>query len=224
MKKQHYQHLSKEERDLIAVLRGQDIKLSEIARRLQRNKGTISRELRRNGAPVNTGYYLPHKAHERSVARNSFSHRRCRLKQPRIRNYVRVRLCAGWSPELIAGRWSRLHPEESISYEAIYQWVYTEARELSMHLVRSHKRRLRRGYSRRHKKAHIPNRIPLSLRPVRINRRGEVGHWETDTVVSRQSLSAIQVNTERKTRYAKIAKLIQKTAPLMRRVQLRRFA
>jgi len=224
MKKQHYQHLTKEERDLIAILRSQDIRLSEIARRLQRDKGTISRELKRNGAPVNTGYYLPHKAHERSIARNSLSHRRKHLKEPRIRNYVRVRLRAGWSPELTAGRWSKLHQESSISYEAIYQWVYAEARELIPHLVRGHKRRLRRGYSRRHKKAHIPNKIPIKNRPFQINRRREVGHWESDTVVSRQSLSALQVNTERKTRYVKITKLMQKTAPEMRQAQVRRFA
>lgn len=224
MKKQHYQHLSKEERDLIAVLRSQDIALSEIARRLQRNKGTVSRELKRNGAPVNTGYYLPHKAHERSMIRNSLNHRRNRLKEPRIRRYVRLRLRALWSPELIAGRWSTLHTESSISHEAIYQWVYTEARELIPCLVCGHKRRLRRGYSRRHKKAHIQNKIPLSKRPVSINRRHEAGHWETDTVVSRQSCSAIQVSTERKTRYSKLAKLIQKTASEMRKAQVMRFA
>lgn len=224
MKKQHYQHLSKEERDVIAILRSQGIKFSEIARRLRRNKGTISRELKRNGAPVHTGYYLPHKAHERSLIRNSLSHRRNRLKTPRIQRYVRARLRALLSPELIAGRWSRLHKESSISHEAIYQWVYTEAREFIPCLARSHKRRLRRGYSRRHKKAHISNKIPLSKRPASINRRRQAGHWETDTVVSRQSLSSLQVTTERKTRYTKIVKLTQKTASEMRRAQVLRFA
>lgn len=224
MKKQHYQHLAKEERDVIAILRSQDNKLSEIARRLQRNKGTISRELKRNGAPVNTGYYLPHKAHERSTIRNSLSHTRNRLKIPRIRGYVRARLRSGWSPELTAGRWSTLHPEISISHETIYQWVYAEAREFIPYLTRGHKRRLRRGYSRRHKKAHIPNKIPLSKRPAIINRRREIGHWETDTVVSRQSLYVLQVTTERKTRYAKLAKLTQKTASEMRKAQVLRFA
>src|SRR3989338_41948 len=123
MKKKHYQNLGKEERDVIAILRSQDSSLSEIARRLQRDKGTISRELKRNGAPVNTGYYLPHKANERSVNRGIDRHRRERLKGPRIRRYVRERLRAGWSPELTAGRWSKIHPECPISHEAIYQWV-----------------------------------------------------------------------------------------------------
>lgn len=224
MPKQHYRHMSKEERDMLAVLRGQGVNLSEIARRLRRDKGTISRELKRNGAPVNTGYYLPHKANERSKNRSSETHRRQRLKEPRIRWYVRERLRAGWSPELTAGRWSKLHPECPVSYEAIYQWVYTDAREIIPFLVRAHKRRLRRGYSRRHTKAHIPNRIPLSERPAKANSRREVGHWETDTAVSRQSLAAIQISVERKTRYSKLAKLSRKSAEAMRQAHIRRFS
>lgn len=224
MPKPHYTHLSKEERDLLAVLRSQGVILSEIARRLQRDKGTISRELKRNGAPVNTGYYLPHKANERANNRNRERHRRERLKEPRMRCYVRRRLTAGWSPELTAGRWSKLHPECPVSHEAIYQWVYAEARELIPFLVRAHRKRQRRGYSRRHQKAHILNKTPLSERPAAVNRRRVAGHWETDTAVSRQSLVAVQANAERKTRYAKLAKLKQRTAQEMRRAQVRRFS
>lgn len=106
MSKQQHRHLLKEDRDVIAVLRGQGVSLSEIARRLRRDKGTISRELKRNGAPVNAGYYLPRKANERAEERNSERHRRERLKEPRVRSYVRMRLAARWSPELTAGRWS----------------------------------------------------------------------------------------------------------------------
>ncbi|MBI3365609.1 MAG: helix-turn-helix domain-containing protein, partial [Ignavibacteriae bacterium] len=38
-----YHQLSLDERDHIAVYRAQGLSISEIARRLQRNKGTISR-------------------------------------------------------------------------------------------------------------------------------------------------------------------------------------
>lgn len=223
MLKQHYQHITKEERDVIAVLRSQGVSLSEIARWLQRDKGTISRELKRNGAPINTSYYLPHKANERAIQRNRESHRRERLKEPRIRAYVRQRLRTGWSPELTAGRWNKLHPQQSVSHEAIYQWVYTDARELISCLVRAHKRRLRRGYSRRHKKAHILNKIPLSERPAKANSRREIGHWEIDTAVSRRSRAALQVTAERKTRYTKLTKLAAKTAEAMTKAQVRRF-
>lgn len=224
MPKKPYKHLSKEERDLIAVLRGEGRKLRSIARELGRDPGTLSRELKRNAPPVHTGYYLPHKAHERAVGRNIESHRRDRLKEPRVRRYVRERIQSGWSPELAAGRWSSLHPESSVSHEAIYQWIYDEERDLIRHLVRAHRKRQRRGYSRKHRKAHIPNRIPISERPKAAEQRTVAGHWETDTAVSRASKAAIQVSLERKTRYARLAKLRAKTAHEMSKALARRLS
>lgn len=142
-----YHHLTVDERDLIAVLRGEGETLREIARRLSRDPSTLSRELRRNAPPVHRGYYLPHRAHGRAVIRNRASRRHPRLRAPRLRAYVRQRIRAGWSPELTAGRWSTLHPAQTVSHEAIYQWIYTDERALIPFLVRAHKKRLRRGYS-----------------------------------------------------------------------------
>jgi len=62
-----YSHLSKHDRDIIAVLRSQGASLRSIARQLQRNPSTISRELQRNVPPLHQGYYLPHKAHARTL-------------------------------------------------------------------------------------------------------------------------------------------------------------
>ena len=120
------------------------------------------------------------------------------------------------SPELIAGRVVILRPHEHVSHETIYQWIYTEARHHIGHLARAHRRRLRRGYSRKHTKAHIPGRIPLDRRPQAVAARRQIGHWETDTVVSRQSVAALQVVVERVTRYTKMKKLSRKSAPQMR--------
>lgn len=212
MPKKTYHHLTKEERDLIAVLKSEGKSLRDIARRLRRDPGTISRELRRNAPPIHRRYYLPHRAHARYLERNRERAHRLRLKEPRVRRYVRERIRAGWSPELTAGRWSRLHPEQTISHEAIYQWIYTDARDLIPFLLHAHRKRQRRGYSRKHRKSHIPARIPLSERPKAVEARRVVGHWESDTAVSRQSSAAMQVSVERKTRYTKLAKLERKTA------------
>lgn len=212
MPKTTYQHLTKDERDLIAVFRSEGRSFREIARCLGRDPGTISRELRRNAPPIHRGYYLPHRAHARYVERNQARARRPRLKEPRIRRYVRDRIRAGWSPEIIAGRWAVLHPDAAVSYEAIYQWIYTEARDLIPYLVRAHRKRLRRGYSRKHLKSHIPGRISIKERPRIVERRRQVGHWESDTAVSRRSKVALQASVERKTRYTKLAKLPRKTA------------
>lgn len=211
-----YTHLSQDERDMIAVLRGEGQSLRTIAQQIHRDPGTLSRELKRNAPPIHTGYYLPHKAHERAVQRNQHSHRRERLKSPKIRDYVRRRIKADWSPELTAGRWNALHPENPISHEAIYQWIYVDSRDCIEYLVRAHKKRERRGYSRKHKKSHIPNRISISERPKEAGQRKVAGHWETDTAVSRQSRAALQITTERKTRYTRIATLHAKTAYAMR--------
>lgn len=207
-----YKHLTNHDRDLLSVLKSKGRSVREIAKVLHRSPATISRELKRNAPPVYTGYYLAHKAHERAVSRAVTSRTHTRLKNDKVRKYVRRRIKHGWSPELIAGRLKRLHPELSISHEAIYQWIYADARELIPALVRANRNRKRRGYSRRHKKTHIPERVSIKERPEEVQLRQEAGHWETDTAVSRQSLAALQVSVERKTRLTKLSKLFRKGA------------
>lgn len=204
-----YHHLTHEERDRIAILRSHGVPFREIGRQLGRHHTTLAREFRRNCAPVYTGAYLPHRAQGRADRRNRERHRRVRLKSPRCRAYVRRQLARGWSPELVAGRWSRLHPDGPISHEAIYQWVYAEARELIACLVRRNRRRMPRGYVRgRHRKTHIPSRIPLAERPTVVDERRQLGHWESDTAASRRERSAaLLVAVERVSRYSRLARL-----------------
>src|SRR5512139_4070946 len=125
MKPKTYKHLNPNERDLLCVLKSRGKSLREIATVLKRSPSTLSRELKRNAPPIYTGYYLSHKAQDRADRRKRESHRRQRLKNDFIRQYVEKHLSLGWSPELIAGRLAIDHPpRRSISHEAIYQWVY----------------------------------------------------------------------------------------------------
>jgi len=210
-----YKHLDANERDILAVLKSKGRSLREISTILKRSSSTLSRELERNAPPVYTGYYLSHKAQERADKRNRESHRRPRLKTDSLRQYVEKRIRLGWSPELIAGRLAIEHPELSISHEAIYQWIYQEATHLILSLVRAHRKRKHRGYSRKHKKSHIPQRISIQERPQTVLRRLHIGHWETDTISCRKSYQAVQVTVERKARYAKLAKLKTKSSRAM---------
>ena len=218
-----YKHLSAEERDILAILKSQGHSLRQIATVLSRSPSTLCRELKRNAPPVYTGYYLAHRAQERADKRKHESHRRQRLKNDFIRGYVEKHIRLGWSPELIAGRLSIEHPEESISHEAIYQWIYQDATHLIAFLVRAHRRRKHRGYSRKHKKSHIPDRISIRERPAAVLKRRQIGHWETDTVSCRKSYQAVQVSVERKARYAKLAKLKAKTSRAMSLALIRRL-
>lgn len=207
-----YTHLTKEERDMIAILRAKGITLSDIARELGRHKTTILRELNRN-ASVHKGYYLSHKAQERSDSRWAITHKRERLKNKETREYVESCLRRCWSPEIIANRLPIEEPAgESISHEAIYQYIYEEKRELIFYLARGHRRRMRRGYSRKRQKSYIPNRVSILDRPDVIDKRERIGDWENDTIVSRQSSVAINVLTDRKSRVTLLKKLPRKTS------------
>src|SRR3989338_446609 len=205
-----YKHLSIHERDLIAVYKSRGKTLRGIALALHRDPGTLSRELQRNAPPIHTGYYLAHKAHARADQRACRSRTHPRLKDDRIRRYVEGRIRKGWSPELTAGRLPTRYPDRSISHEAIYQWIYADALHLIPFLVRAQRVRKRRGYSRKHQKAHIPDRISIRQRPRQVQERRQAGHWETDTVISRKSRRALQVSVERKTRYTRLAALRRK--------------
>ncbi len=216
---QRYQQLSRDERDNIAVYRAQGLSICEIARRLRRNKSTISRELVRNKAPIYNAYgacRADKQAHERK--RNAG--RRPRLKNAMVRSYVKRHLRLGWSPEQIAGRLHRKHPEMSICPETIYRFVYafeTRRRENFVpYLVRAHKRRLVRGHRHTHRDLHIPERISIRERPNAVNRRRQFGHWESDTVIARSSRSALSVIVERTSRLTKIHKLPRRTATNLR--------
>lgn len=219
-----YKQLNPNERDILAVLKSKGKSLREIASVLKRSPSTLSRELKRNAPPIYTGYYLSHKAQDRADRRNRESHQRQRLKNDFIRQYVEKRLSWGWSPELIAGRLVIDHPGLSISHEAIYQWVYQDAAHLILSLVRAHHKRKHRGYSRKHKKSHIPGRISIKKRPKAIFKRLHIGHWETDTISCRKSYQAIQVTVERKARYTKMAKLKTKSARAMSIALTRRLS
>jgi len=219
-----YKQLNPNERDILAVLKSKGKSLREIATVLKRSPSSLSRELKRNAPPVYTGYYLAHKAQERTDKRRCESHRRQRLKSHVIRHYVEKRLRLGWSPELIAGRLDVDHPELSISHEAIYQWIYQDATHLILSLLRAHRKRKHRGYSRKHKKSHIPERISIKERPQTVLKRLHVGHWETDTISCRKSYQAVQVTVERKARYTKMAKLKTKSARAMSIALTRRLS
>ena len=210
-----YQQITQDERDLIAHLHAKGFSHAEIGRRISRDKSTISRELRRNGSGV-YDVYLAHKAQARASIRKQESGQRPRLKNTQIKRYVIRKLKDGWSPEQISGDFRENHPELRISHEAIYQFVYAKetlkTMNLKNYLPRANRIRRPRGHSRKHTKSHIPRRISIDHRPKYIDKRQQIGHWESDTMISRASKASLVVLLERKTRYTKLAKIKAKEA------------
>lgn len=211
-----YTHLSPPERDEISIYYAQGVSLNDIAMQLNRSTSTISRGLKRNKSPIYNSY-RSHLAQQRAAERKSNAHQRPRLKNNSILFYVIRKLKLGWSPEQISGRISINRPKLKISHEAIYQYLYDpkvrQCEDLVPHLARAHRRRQLKGHRHTHKSSHIPLRISINDRPehILIPLRRD-GHWETDAVVSRQSIVALNVTVERKSRFTKITKLQQKSA------------
>jgi IS30 family transposase len=219
-----YRHLSEEERDILAVWRGEGKSLRQMARALGRHVSTVSRELKRNCGPNYKWSYFAHSAQGRARQRWHGSHQRQRLKDPEVRAYVRTKLQQGWSPELIAGRLKREPGGRRISHEAIYQWIYAQAPELKRYLARARPKRRWRGYGRRGMLVSIPRRISIRHRPKVVGRRRQWGHWEADTMVDGYRRAGIQVVVERRTRYSCLSKLVPLSPVAMRRALGRRLS
>jgi transposase, IS30 family len=205
-----YRHLSRIERGKIMYLKTWGLSLSQIALELDRDKSTISRELRRNRQLL-VEYYLDDSAQTRADRRRKQASQGYRLKNRRIRSYVEGKLQGGWSPEIVAGRIKLDLPGCSISHEAIYQYVYQldepKRSEYIKYLHLSHRKRRKRSSTKAQRKSRIPNRISIDERPAAVESRRQPGHWEGDSMVSSRSSAVIYSLVERKTRLVKLVRV-----------------
>lgn len=229
-----YSHLTIEERERLYALREQGISLRKIAKQLKRSQSSLTRELQRNikyGNEYFKNEYLPCKAQALAEKRAREQRYKAPLKSPQIFLYVRKHLREdGWSPEVIAGRLRIDHPGLSICHETIYQYIYakrTKSRgmRLEQYLTLKRKKRMKQNGRSVHRHSKIPEAVSLEKRPKVVEKRKQIGHWETDNVIGKQTdKTALSVTVERKTRFTIITKLqdrtaVTKTAALINRLQ-----
>ena len=206
-----YKQLTQEERYQIYILKKAEYSQTQIAELLERDKSTISRELRRNRGLKG---YRPRQAHNLALRR------RYDKAQPRIGNpvwqLVEALIRDEWSPEQIVGR-VEMEQGVSISHEWIYQHVYTDKRSggnLYRFLRCQKVRRKRYGlYSRR---GTIPNQVSIDERPAIVDAKRRFGDWEGDTVIGKSHRGALVTLVERKSLYTVIRSVIHKTAAAVR--------
>jgi IS30 family transposase len=213
--------LSLEERVVIADMRLAGCSMRKIAAELGRSPSTVSREIARNAHVGDRGYpsdraYRPYAADLKARARRA----RPRVGKiagcARLRAAVQAMLDDRLSPEQIAARLRRDHPEDPeyrVSHETIYQALYVQGRgELRRELAGALRtgRTVRRGRNRPH-----PNRRPglprpllmISERPAQAEDRAVPGHWEGDLILGPYARSAIGTLVERATRYVMLIHL-----------------
>jgi transposase, IS30 family len=197
--------LSFAEREEIACLRAGGSGVREIARHLNRDPSTISRELRRL-SPCSP---RPYRA---STAQADADVKAQRPKSAKLasnlvlRRHVQAKLELNHSPEQISSRLRQDYPDDpemQVSPETIYQSIYVQGRgglrrELAKHLRTGRVRRVpRRADGER--RGRIPAMINISERPAEVEDRAVPGHWEGDLIIGQDGASAIGTIVERKT-------------------------
>jgi IS30 family transposase len=124
-----------------------------------------------------------------------------------LKKYIIEKLELKWNPDEIAGRMREEKKLWHISKNSVYRWLYSNRGQRYCPLLYSMRyRRKKRSGSK--KRILIPNRVDISRRFLGSEHRTRYGHWEKDSLNSRQGISAsLTVAEERKSRLVLAAKV-----------------
>jgi len=209
-----YHHFTSVERDKLQQMDAQGHKAAVMALQLGKHVSSIHRELRRNRSAEG---YISGRAHL-TCSRRRLLTKPCPKKEDRgLMADVLSRLKLDHSPQQIAGRLVKEHPEEPsrwVSPETIYTWVYSRIRagdDLKKHL-RQGKRTRRKRLSGKEKRVSIKGRVPIDQRPAEVEAKQVCGHWEGDTVEGARKSGYVCTLVERKTKLLVAFPLVMKKA------------
>jgi len=207
----HYRQITSPERYLISMLRQWGFNPSQTAHVLGRHRSSISREIHRNATRADGGY-RPFTASERARGRRSRSRRTTHFTPAQWRVVWR-HLRQQWSPEQIAGRLRR-DGAWTISHETIYTHVWADkARGGSLFRdLRCATKRRRKRHGTYDSRGRLAGKRGIADRPASVEQRTTVGHWEGDTLVGTGAPDCVATLVERKTGFAMLGKLRNRTS------------
>lgn len=206
-----YAHLTRDERYQIATLLKAGHKQRDIARIMNRHPSTISREVRHNRGQ--RGYRLK-KAHEFSQARTQARDNGRRISAATWA-FTEARLAEPWNLEQISG-YLKANGQPGISHETIYRHIYADRRAGGdLHRALRCQKARRKRYGGRDRRGIIPNQVSIEQRPAIVDTRRRFGDWEADLVIGAAHRQALVTLNERKSRYALIAHVPDRTAEVV---------
>jgi IS30 family transposase len=220
-----YNQLTEAERYTLSVLKRAGHSFRSIAKIMQRDPSTISREVERNAttAPhLERPFYAPSKAQEHANGRR----RRCRRVKhhgPEVYAHIEELLAqTQWSPEQIASQLPQLLGVR-LSHMTIYRHVRRDQRAggvMFRHLRQGGKRRRKRTYGPE-KRGKLGNKPMIDTRPAAVECRQEVGHWEGDTVMGASGeRTCLLTLVERSTGIAQVVRLPHRTVRAVNRATI----
>lgn len=201
-----YRQLTQEDRSMIADLRERGKTLQTIAEAIGFDASTVSRELRRNAET--DGAYWCVRADRRARERR----RRGPIKMTRDLVWlIGAFLKDHWSPEQISGH-LREEAGYRISFVSIYALVWKDraAGGQMWRNLRTSRKKRRRRYGSKPDYFPIKNRVSISQRPLEVDKRKELGHWEVDLIEGAFHSGYLLVAVERVTRFVRIGHLKRK--------------
>ena len=225
-----YYHLTVNEREEISLGLAQGRSQRCIARALNRNPSTISREISRSKGPVLHYRAIESQAHADYQAHNTIRRTQKLESHKPLKQAVLSYLNQLWSPEQIAKRLPILYPNDMtmrVSHETIYKYLYVLPRgelrrELTKCLRRHHIHRRTKNKIRR-QTCPIQDFLSVEERPAEVASRTVPGHWEGDLLSGHNNGSALGTLVERTTRMTFLVPLKRKDAVSARKAFARQF-
>jgi IS30 family transposase len=208
------------EREKIEVWLRNKRKKTFIANQLNRDYSVIKREIKRNTSKVYgyTAEKAQYFANQRAKKTNT--RKVDKPENKKLKEYITKKLKDGWSPDEITGRLEEYPPKElkdckdrTISHESIYDWVYNGDKQWLYKYLRRKNKERKHNYSRKTRGSYgvLKDRVSIHKRPKEIDKKEEVGHWETDSVIFKGK-SILSVQYERVTSLVRIHKCEDKSA------------
>ena len=218
----HYNHLTINDREKASILQGLGLSFRKIAEQLNRSVSTISREFKRN-AYANKEY-SPNHAQKLYTKRKRNCGTKPLLVNEEIKEYVLERIKKGWSPEQICERAKLEKYKYSFSINTIYRAIDKQILPKGIKKLLRFKWKYKKSKKNEETRGKIANRLSIHERPEEINKREEIGHWESDTVLGKRKTGSIGTHVERKTGYLIAIKLTDRKDNIFNRETEKIFA
>ncbi len=195
-KPRQYSHLSYAERVAMITLRNEGSGIRSIARKMHRNPGTVSRELRRLENTCSLfSRYNPDEAQAMYKSLRKHCGRLSVLTQATIDIIYELMKKRRMSPEQIANTKLKGVVSKASIYRGFDRGVF--ASDAKRYLWRKGKKRRKSPKNKKYEAGRS-----IHERPIDVLLRMEFGHWEVDTVEScRKGSGCVFVLHERKTRF-----------------------
>lgn len=222
-----HSHFKSFQRNELSALLQAGLTQKKAAELLGKTASAVCQELQRNPANTRIGY-------DAGLAKKNTLGKRIRANQrfrkiennKWLKKYIIKKIKKCWSPEQISGRLKLKYPNDKsrhVGKDSIYKFIYAKEKKL-VSCLRCQKGKYRRRYGTRirEKERELVKKRRIDERPVEVEKRDRIGHWEGDTIVGSDN-QHILTHVERKSGKLLGDKLERGTAEITKIKTIARF-